>query len=159
MKFRKSMSAMALASTALFAACGKADNALLAKKHTVCVSGYNEYPRALYRFWLDSAHKSGCFGNPSGREAGETYGGGGGFACGCSITPGEKVRLDWTFEQSQAERDSDAGQQSKTVDVTIPQPESAHSQYLRVYFRRNGTADLQWVDDMGAPTLPPTPEH
>jgi hypothetical protein len=159
MKFRKSMYAMALAVTMALAACGKHRDELLTQKHTVCVSGYNEYERAMYRFWLDGEHKSGCFGNPSGRDKGEAYGGGGGFACGCSVTPGAKVKLDWTFEQSQAERDSGAVQQSKTIDVTIPQPESANSQYLRVYFRKNGTADLQWVDDMGAPTLPPTPDQ
>lgn len=151
------MYAMALVVPTLLAACGKHNDELLSKKHTVCVTGYNENERGLYRFWLDGEHKSGCFGNPSGRDSGAAYGGGGGFACGCTVTPGEKVKLYWKFEQSQAELDSGAEQQSKTIDVTIPQPESANSQYLRIYFRKSGTADLQWVDDMGAPTLPPTP--
>ncbi len=40
--------------------------------------------------------------------------------------------------------------------VTIPQPESHDSRYLRVYFMKDGTTPLQWVDDMGAPTLSPS---
>ncbi|WP_302479187.1 hypothetical protein [Burkholderia lata] len=43
--------------------------------------------------------------------------------------------------------------------MAIPQPESSTSRYLRVYFRKNGTAELQWVDDMNAPELPPTVEQ
>ncbi|WP_269138939.1 hypothetical protein [Burkholderia anthina] len=40
--------------------------------------------------------------------------------------------------------------------MTIPQPESSTSRYLRVYFRQNGTAELQWVDGMNAPEPRPT---
>jgi hypothetical protein len=156
MKFGKLMFALALSATTVLAACGKHSDELLSHKHTVCVTGYNEYERAMYRFWLDDEHKSGCFGNPSGREQGEDFGGGGGFACGCTVTPGKKVKLYWKFELSRSEIDRGMQQESKTIDVTIPQPQSDSSQYLRVYFRKNGTADLQWVDDMGAPTLPPT---
>jgi hypothetical protein len=158
MKFGKLMYAMALAATTVLAACGKHSDELLSHKHTVCVTGYNEYERKLNRFWLDDEHNSGCFGNPSGREQGQNFGGGGGFACGCTVTPGQTVKLYWKFAQSKGEWDSGEPVVSKTIDVTIPQPQSENSQYLRVYFRKNGTAELQWVDDMGAPTLPPTPD-
>ncbi|WP_321813567.1 hypothetical protein [Paraburkholderia sp. J69-2] len=157
MKFSKSMIVVALFATIPLAACGKHSDELLSHKHTVCVTGYNEYERKLNRFWLDEAHQSGCFGNPSGRSDGQDFGGGGGFACGCTVTPGQTVKLYWKFAQSKAERDNGVPQESRTIDVTIPQPQSENAQYLRVYFRKNGTADLQWVDDMGAPTLPPTP--
>jgi hypothetical protein len=150
--------AMACAVAIALVACGQHSGELISREHSVCVTGYNEYERAMYRFWLDDEHKSGCFGNPSAREPGEDFGGGGGFACGCRVKPAQKVKLFWQFELSKTEMDNGVQPQSKTIDVTIPQPQSDNSQYLRVYFRKNGTAELQWIDDMGAPTLPPTPE-
>ena len=129
---------------------------VLSHKRTVCVTGYNEYERQIYEFWLDNESKSGCFGNPSGREDKYNFGGGGGFACGCTVTPGKKVSLYWSFEQTRAEFDAKEPPEEHTVQVTIPQPESRNSRYLRVYFMKDGSTPLQWVDDMGAPELPPS---
>ncbi|AZQ52750.1 DUF3304 domain-containing protein [Burkholderia cenocepacia] len=156
MRFGARALAVALTVPGVLAGCGRHDGDASTDAHTVCITGYNEYARKLHEFWLDNAHKSGCFGNPSAREDGEAFGGGGGFACGCKVTPGRKVKLDWTFAQPLDEIQRGVPAQHATIDVTIPQPESSTSRYLRVYFRKNGTAELQWVDDMNAPELRPT---
>ncbi|MBN3831822.1 hypothetical protein G3N64_08120 [Burkholderia sp. Ac-20344] len=148
----------ALGVLGVLAGCGRHDGAASAEPRTVCITGYNEYTRKLHAFWLDNQHKSGCFGNPSAREAGEAFGGGGGFACGCRVTPGQAVKLAWVFAQPLDEIQRGVQAEHRTIDVTIPQPESSMSRYLCVYFRKNGTAELQWVDDMNAPELPPTVE-
>ncbi|QEO28351.1 DUF3304 domain-containing protein [Xanthomonas translucens pv. undulosa] len=128
------------------------------QSRTVCVTGYNEYEKQIYEFWLDNESKAGCFGNPPGRSEGSHWGGGGKFSCGCNVTPGKTVNLQWSFVQSVEE--FDAGEKAKeyTTKVTIPQPESRNSRYFRIYFRKDGTASLQWVDDMGAEELPATPD-
>ncbi|KVW26883.1 DUF3304 domain-containing protein [Burkholderia ubonensis] len=161
MKFSQGWRALALAGLGVLAACGRhaGAEAAAAKPHAICVTGYNEYDRKLHEFRLDNEHESGCFGNPSAREAGEAFGGGGGFACGCKVTPGRKVKLFWEFAQPLDAIQRGVPPERKTIDVTIPQPESPTSRYLRVYFRKNGTAELQWVDDMNAPELKPTQEQ
>ncbi|MBN3828799.1 hypothetical protein G3O00_35125 [Burkholderia sp. Ac-20384] len=159
MKSRVGVGGVALVGLAMLAACDKHGVDASAAPRTVCITGYNEYTRKLHEFWLDNEHKSGCFGNPSAREAGEAFGGGGGFACGCTVTPGQTVKLAWVFAQPLAEIERGVAAEHQTIDVTIPRPESSTSRYLRVYFRKNGTADLQWVDDMNAPELPPTVEQ
>ncbi|WP_260608101.1 hypothetical protein [Xanthomonas cerealis] len=127
------------------------------QSRTVCVTGYNEYEKQIYEFWLDNESKAGCFGNPSGRgkDTGD-WGGGGAFSCGCKVTPGKTVNLQWSFVQSVEEFDAGKKAKEYTTKVTIPQPESRNSRYFRVYFRKDGTASLQWVDDMGAEELPAT---
>ncbi|MCU9956569.1 MULTISPECIES: hypothetical protein [Burkholderia] len=150
--------ALALAVLGVLVGCGRHDGEASAQPSAVCITGYNEYDRKLHEFLLDDAHRSGCFGNPSAREAGEAFGGGGGFACGCKVTPGQTVKLSWVFAQPLADIQRGVPAEHKTIDVTIPRPESSTSRYLRVYFRKNGTAELQWVDDMNAPELPPTRE-
>ncbi|WP_258077808.1 hypothetical protein [Xanthomonas bromi] len=88
----------------------------------------------------------------------EVIGGGGGkFSCGCKVTPGKVVNLYWTFEQTRQEYDSGVKPEEHTIRVQTPQPQSSSSRYFRIFFRKNGTASLQWVDDMGADELPPTP--
>jgi hypothetical protein len=128
-----------------------------AQSRTVCVTGYNEYEKQIYEFWLDNESKAGCFGNPSGRgkDTGD-WGGGGAFSCGCKVTPGKTVNLQWSFVQSVEEFDAGKKAKEYATKVTIPQPESRNSRYFRVYFRKDGTASLQWVDDMGAEELPAT---
>ncbi|WP_235426762.1 hypothetical protein [Xanthomonas cerealis] len=128
------------------------------QSRTVCVTGYNEYEKQIYEFWLDNESKAGCFGNPSGRgkDTGD-WGGGGAFSCGCKVTPGKVVNLYWTFEQTRQDYDSGVKPEEHTIRVQTPQPQSSSSRYFRIYFRKNGTASLQWVDDMGADELPPTP--
>ena len=155
----RALTLAALGVLGMLAGCERHDGAAAPVTRTVCVTGYNEYTRKLHEFWLDNEHKSGCFGNPSAREAGETFGGGGGFACGCQVTPGQTVKLAWVFAQPLDEIERGVQAEHKTIDVTIPQPESSTSRYLRVYFRKNGAAELQWVDDMNAPKLPPTVEQ
>ncbi|WP_272545796.1 hypothetical protein PPH94_007085 [Burkholderia cepacia] len=157
MMARAGARALILAALGVLAGCGRHDGTASGPR-TVCITGYNEYTRKLHEFWLDNEHKSGCFGNPSARESGEAFGGGGGFACGCRVTPGQTAKLTWVFAQPLAEIRRGAQAEHKAIDVTIPQPESSTSRYLRVYFRKNGTAELQWVDDMNAPELPPTVE-
>ncbi len=126
------------------------------QSRTVCATGYNEYEKQIYEFWLDNESKSGCFGNPPGRTAGTLWGGGGKFSCGCNVTPGKTVNLQWSFVQSVEEFDAGKKAKEYTTKVTIPQPQSRNSRYFRVYFRKDGTASLQWVDDMGAEELPAT---
>ncbi|WP_278649957.1 hypothetical protein [Burkholderia lata] len=155
----RALTLAALGVLGVLAGCEQHVDAASAAPRTVCITGYNEYTRKLHEFWLDNEHKSGCFGNPSAREAGEAFGGGGGFACGCTVTPGQTVKLAWVFAQPLAEIERGVAAEHQTIDVTIPRPESSTSRYLRVYFRKNGTADLQWVDDMNAPELPPTVEQ
>lgn len=150
MRMKRAGQMMVAAVLGLLSACDGASAA-----RTVCVSGFNENARQIHEFWLDGEHKSGCFGNPSGKETGSKYwGGGGGFACGCSVTPGRKVNLSWEVAQTWDEYQKKVPPEQHTTQVTIPQPESSHSRYLRVYFRKDGSTDLQWVDDMDAPTLP-----
>lgn len=150
MRVRRAGRMMGTLALCLLSVCDGASGA-----RTVCVSGYNENARQIYEFWLDGEHKSGCFGNPPGKEAGsESWGGGGKFACGCSVTPGRKVDLSWEVAQTWDEYRNKVTPEQHTNQVTIPQPESSHSRYLRVYFRKDGRTELQWVDDMGAPTLP-----
>ncbi|QVN19523.1 hypothetical protein JYG32_07325 [Burkholderia pyrrocinia] len=156
MTFGAGARALALAILGVLAGCGRHDGEAAAQPRAVCVTGYNEYDRKLHEFRLDDAHRSGCFGNPSAREAGEAFGGG--FACGCKVTPGQAVNLSWVFAQPLAEIQRGIPAGHKTIDVTIPQPESSTSRYLHVYFRKNGTAELQWVDDMNAPERLPTRE-
>ncbi|WP_230941011.1 hypothetical protein [Xanthomonas translucens] len=126
------------------------------QSRTVCVTGYNEYEKQIYEFWLDNESKSGCFGNPPGRKDGNPWGGGGKFSCGCKVTPGKVVNLYWTFEQTRQEYDSGVKPEEHTIRVQTPQPKSSSSRYFRIYFRKDGTASLQWVDDMGAEELPAT---
>ncbi|MGS0515891.1 hypothetical protein ACQR5T_00855 [Xanthomonas oryzae pv. oryzicola] len=128
------------------------------QSRTVCVTGYNEYEKQIYEFWLDNESKAGCFGNPPGRTDGNSWGGGGKFSCGCNVTPGKVVNLYWTFEQTRQEYDSGVKPEEHTIRVQTPQPQSSSSRYFRIYFRKNGTASLQWVDDMGAEELPATPD-
>ena len=122
---------------------------------TVCISGYNQNDRKIHMFWLDNENKSGCWGNPPGRDVDQVYGGGGGFNCGCRVTPGKEVSLYWVFAQSKAEYAAKVPEVQREVRVTIPQPESPSSRYFRAYFMKNGTAKLQWVDNMGASELAP----
>ncbi|NTZ05668.1 DUF3304 domain-containing protein [Burkholderia metallica] len=157
MRFRARALAWVLTVPGVLAGCGRHDGDASADARTVCITGYNEYARKLHEFWLDNAHKSGCFGNPSAREDGEAFGGG--FACGCKVTPGRKVKLYWAFAQPLDEIQRGVPAEHETIDVTIPQPESSTSRYLRVYFRKNGMAELQWVDDMNAPELRPTADR
>ena len=102
MMARAGARALTLAALGVLAGCGRHDGTASGPR-TVCITGYNEYTRKLHEFWLDNEHKSGCFGNPSAREAGEAFGGGGGFACGCRVTPGQTAKLTWVFAQPLAE--------------------------------------------------------
>ena len=142
--------AVVVGALTMTAGCGP----IFTQERTVCVTGYNEHERQIYEFWLDNESKSGCFGNPEGKQP-DAYGQSG-FACGCTVAPGKKVSLYWSFEQTRAEFDAKAPPEEHTVQVTIPQPESRNSRYLRVYFMKDGSTPLQWVDDMGAPELPPS---
>lgn len=136
----------------LLVGCGD----VLSQSRSVCVSGYNEYERGIHEFWLDNEGKAGCHGNPPGREDPDDFGGGGKFTCGCRVTADKQVSLFWQFRRSRAEYEAGIEPEQRTVQVTIPQPESRTSEYLRVYFMKDGSAALQWVDDMGAPTLSPS---
>src|SRR5699024_4510593 len=126
------------------------------KKRTVCVTGLNEFERPMYRFWLDSDNKSGCFGNPSGRDGSSAYGGGGGFACGCSVRTGDRVKLEWEFEQTWDEYSAGEAFITDETMVTITEPESPSSRYLFIYFREDGTNPMFWLDTLGVPELPPS---
>nr|WP_288355249.1 hypothetical protein [uncultured Pseudomonas sp.] len=150
--YRGKLMGMAFSLIFLLSGCDR----VLSQERTVCVSGYNEYDRQIYEFWLDGENKSGCFGNPPAKRADQIFGGGGKFACGCKVSPGKRVELYWSFEQTRAEFDAKKPIEEHTAMVTIPQPESHDSRYLRVYFMKDGTTPLQWVDDMGAPTLSPS---
>ncbi|RNF82076.1 DUF3304 domain-containing protein [Montanilutibacter psychrotolerans] len=130
-------------------------DAVLSQSRTVCVTGYNQNERGIHEFWLDEENSSGCRGNPSGRKPTNTWGGGGGFVCGCNVAPGRQVSLFWQFSRTRKEYDAKIPPEQHTVQVTIPQPESPSSRYLRVYFMKDGSTPLQWVDDMGTPELIP----
>ena len=138
----------------LLAGCG---DVFAPASKEVCITGYNQYERQLHKFRLDAESKSGCWGNPSGREGHGTYGGGGGYVCGCRVTPGKQVSLYWVFAQNKAEYAAKVPEVEHTVQVTIPQPESPTSRYFRIFFMKNGIPQLQWVDDLRAPrVMPPT---
>jgi hypothetical protein len=81
----------------------------------------NEYTRKLHELWLDNAHELGCFGNPSAREAGEASGGGG-FACGGRVAPGQTAKLERVFAQPLAEIERGIAAEPRTIDVAL----SAH---------------------------------
>lgn len=136
----------------LLSGCG---DVLPPSPKTVCISGYNQNDRKIHMFWLDDESKSGCWGNPPGRDINEVYGGGGGFNCGCRVTPGKQVSLTWSLARSLKELEAGVLRKEFSTQVTIPQPESSTSRYFRAYFMKNGTARLQWVDSMGAPELSP----
>ena len=123
------------------------------KKRTICVAGVNGFERKLHEFWLDSDNKSGCFGNPSGRSAGSDYGGGGGFACGCSVRAGDRVKLEWQFVRTRYEFDNNIAPITGETMVTIPEPESPSSRYLFVYFNEDGTNPMFWLDHSFPPHL------
>ena len=137
----------------LLSGCG---DTLSSSPRTVCISGYNQNDRKIHMFWLDNESKAGCWGNPPGREVDQVYGGGGGFNCGCRVTPGKQVSLTWSLARSLKEFEAGVLRQEFSTLVTIPQPESSTSRYFRAYFMKDGTAKLQWVDNMGAPELSPT---
>ncbi|RNF82093.1 DUF3304 domain-containing protein [Montanilutibacter psychrotolerans] len=130
-------------------------DAVLSQSRTVCVTGYNEHERGIHEYWLDDENKAGCHGNPPGRDVDQVFGGGGGFVCGCNVEPGKQVSLFWEFVQTPEDFDAKVPPEQRTVQVTIPQPESPSSRYLRVYFMEDGSTPLQWVDDMSAPELIP----
>ncbi|KAB7769378.1 DUF3304 domain-containing protein [Xanthomonas maliensis] len=146
---------VAVAAVAGLAGCSNG----LSHARTVCVTGYNEYDRKIHEFWLDNESKAGCFGNPSGRAPGQNWGGGGKFSCGCSVTPGRTVNLEWTFVLPKQDFYAGKPPEQHSVRVKIPQPQSATSRYFRIYFRNNGTVSLQWVNDMGADELAPTDQR
>lgn len=136
----------------MLAGCGE----VLPQSRTVCVTGYNEHERGIHEFWLDNENKAGCHGNPPGRDVDQIYGGGGKFTCGCSVTPGDKVSLFWQFSRTRKEYDAKVPPERHTAQVTIPEPPTVDARYLRVFFMKDGSTPLQWVDDMGAPELPPS---
>lgn len=109
----------ALVVLGVLAGCGRHDDAASPARRTVCITGYNEYTRKLHEFWLDNEHRSGCFGNPSAREAGEAFGGGGGFACGCQVTPGQAAKLAWVFAQPLDEIERGVAAEHRTIDVAL----------------------------------------
>ena len=135
------------------------DSVIPASSKGVCISGYNQNARHIHEFWLDNESKAGCHGNPPGPDEDQIYGGGGKFTCGCRVTPGKQVKLEWEFVQTLAEFKAKLPSESHEANVVIPQPESSSSRYFRVYFMKDGSTALQWVDDMGAPVLPPPTER
>lgn len=126
------------------------------KKRTVCVTGLNEFERPIYRFWLDSDNKSGCFGNPPAKPSYANFGGGGGFACGCSVRTGDRVKLEWQFVRTRYEFDNNIAPITGETMVTIPEPESASSRYLFVGFKKDGSHPIVWKDNLGVPNIPPS---
>lgn len=126
---------------------------------TVCITGYNQYERQFHKFRLDEENRSGCGGNPSGRDGRGIYGGGGGFVCGCRVIPGKEVSLYWVFAQNKAEYVAKIPEVRHDVRVVIPQPESSSSRYLRIFFMKSGVPQLQWVDDLRTPEIMPPLEE
>ncbi len=124
----------------------------------VCITGYNQYERQLHIFRLDEESKSGCWGNPSGRDGYGIYGGGGGYVCGCRVIAGRQVSLSWSLVRTRAEFDADIPREEFSTVVTIPQPESPTSRYFRIYFMKSGIPQLQWVDDLRTPKIMPSSE-
>src|SRR5699024_12148156 len=123
---------------------------------TVCVTGLNEFERKIHRFWLDSDNKSGCFGNPPAKPSYANFGGGGGFACGCSVRAGDRVKLEWEFAQTWAEYNSSERHITGETMVTVPEPESPSSRYLFVGFKKDGSNPIVWKDTLGVPDIPPS---
>ena len=121
----------------------------------VCVSAYNQRERAIHGFWLDDENKAGCWGNISGRKPGQLYGGGGKHTCGCSVTPGETVALDWEYGRSMDELKANIPREAHSTRITIPEPQSSDSRYLRLYFLEDGETMIDLVDDFGPPIPPP----
>ncbi len=140
----------------LLAGCG---DVFAPASKEVCITGYNQYERQFHKFRLDAENKSGCSGSPSGREGYGVYGGGGGFVCGCRVTPGKQVNLYWSFEPTLEAFRKGSPLEEYTVVVTIPQPESSSSRYLRIYFMKSGIPQLQWVDDLRTPKIMPSSEN
>jgi hypothetical protein len=155
MQFKCKQTVSVLALIAVYGLLSGCDDILPPSARGVCVTGYNQYERHIHEFWLDNENKSGCHGNPPGRKDYQTYGGGGKFTCGCRITPGNEVSLYWSFAQDRKEFAARVPVIEKKIRVKVPEPESSSSRYLRVFFMKNGTAELQWVDQMSAPELLP----
>jgi hypothetical protein len=146
MSYLPTIKIFAIAATAFLFLTGC--DRVFSQSRGVCITGYNEYDRGIYEFWLDNEGKSGCFGNPSGRSPGYDFGGGGGFACGCKLTPGSTVNLYWRFERTREEYDRKISPEEHTVAVTIPELDVRSPRYFRVYFMRDGTTKLQWAEAM-----------
>jgi hypothetical protein len=159
MQFKCKERVRALALIAVGGLLSGCDDILPTSSRSVCISGYNQYDRQLHRFWLDNENKSGCWGNPPAPQPGDVYGGGGGHVCGCRVTPGKEVSLTWEFVQTPQNFDAKIPAEEGKITVKIPELKSlSNPEYLRVYFMRNGTAQLQWDEDMSAPELPPPAE-
>ncbi|WP_158902559.1 DUF3304 domain-containing protein [Burkholderia sp. L27(2015)] len=114
--------------------------------HPVCTAAVNYRERPLYGFSLIAP--TGTCGNA----------GNGGFACGCSITPGEQATVKWSMEQTRIEFDSHAPIEEHETQVTIPQPQSRTSRYVFLHFLADSRVIMDWRDEQDSPIDPVTGE-
>ena len=110
----------------------------------VCTAAVNYRERPIYGFSLIAP--SGTCGNA----------GNGGFACGCSIRPGEQATVKWTFDQSLAEIEKHVPEETHEVQVAIPQPESRTSRYVFLHFLANNSVVIDWRDEQDSHIDPAT---
>jgi hypothetical protein len=114
----------------------------------VCTVGFNYRKEPIY--WFGVITQEGKCGNDvGGKRVGESYSGGGGVACGCSIRPGEQATVRWTFDKPLADIERGVPDESHEVHVTVPVPESRQSRYLQVHFMADNHVVLDWRDDFG----------
>jgi len=114
--------------------------------HAVCTAAVNYRQRPIYGFSLIAP--TGTCGNA----------GHGGFACGCSMRPGEQATVKWTFDQPLSEIKKHVPEEEHEVQVTIPQPESRTSRYVFLHFLADNRVVIDWRDEQDSHINPVTGE-
>lgn len=110
--------------------------------YVVCLQGFNHTDR-----WISEYRVNGQWGgNIAPKGEGDSYGGGGSFACGATVD-GKAVTVKWEYSLPKTE-DYDRGVTPETHQVTVPMPvaESNRSRYFQIHIFPDHHIELQLSD-------------